>query len=485
MENKIQETKVDELIDEKNSSNPAEVHVMAFDLGASNGRAIVGVYNQKTIELHEVHRFSNDPVQLNKHIYWDFPRLFHELKTALVKAKNSGFSIKSVGIDSWGVDYGLIDEEGELMANPIHYRDSRAQQGLDKLLTLIDKDTLKRSTGMNCDSYNTINQLISDKNIHRPSCKALVNMPDLFNYFLTGKLYSEFSMATTTQLYDYTTMGWNIPLMNQLNINTHLFQDIIPSGTIVGDVRLELLNELKIEPLKVVAITSHDTASAIGSVVDEEDFLFIATGTWIIVGSKQEKMTMNEHVIAYNMTNEGAKYPQVNLMKNHVGLWIIQEAKRAWEKEGIEVSFAEMVDGARDINIDAYIDILDPRFFEPGDMPKKVTEYCQETHQAIPVTRDEIVKVIEQSLAKRIAQTLMELEIAVGKNYTKVHLFGGGIQDRLLCDLIREHSGKEVLLGAKEATAFGNVLEQFVALGAFPENESKNILEKSLYSMDK
>jgi len=485
MENTNQEKSIEKRIDKGNSHIPVEVHVMAFDLGASNGRAIVGVYNQETIELHEVHRFSNDPVQLNQHIYWDFPRLFHELKTALVKAKNSGFSIKSVGIDSWGVDYGLIDEDGELMANPIHYRDTRAQQGLDKLLSLIDKDMLKKTTGMNCDSYNTINQLVSDKNIHRSSCKALVNMPDLFNYFLTGKLYSEFSMATTTQLYDYETMGWNIPLMKQLNFNTHLFQEIIPSGTIVGDVRQELLNELKIEPLKVTAITSHDTASAIGSVVDEDDFLFIATGTWIIVGSKQEKMTMNEHVITYNMTNEGAKYPQVNLMKNHVGLWIIQEAKRAWEKEGIEVTFAEMVEGARSISIDSYIDILDPRFFEPGDMPKKVREYCQETHQIVPMSRDEIVKVIEQSLAKQIAQTLAELEVAVGKHYTKVHLFGGGIQDSLLCDLIREYSGKEVLLGAKEATAFGNVLEQFIAVGAFTEGESKNILEKSLYAMNK
>lgn len=459
------------------------VHVLAFDLGASNGRAIVGVYNHDKIELHEVHRFINDPVQLNNHIYWDFPRLFHELKTGLVKAKNKGFNVQSIGIDSWGVDYGLIDEDGELMANPIHYRDARAQEGLDILLSRIDKNTLKMRTGMNCDSYNTINQLVSDKNIHRTSCKALLNMPDLFNYFLTGKKFSEFSMATTTQLYNYDTMGWNIELLDFLQINSELFQPIIPSGTIVGQVKKEILDELKIEPLKVIAVASHDTASAIGSVVDEEEFLFIATGTWIIVGSKQQKMTMNDHVLAYDMTNEGAKYPQVNLMKNHVGLWILQETKRAWEKEGLEVTFAEMVEGARNISIDSYIDILDSRFFEPGDMPQKVIDYCKETHQTIPTSNDEIVKIIEQSLAKRIAMTLSELEIAVGKKYSSVHLFGGGIQDGLLCDLVREYSQKEVILGAKEATAFGNVLEQFVALGTFSEEESIDILEKSLKYM--
>lgn len=456
------------------------VHVLAFDLGASNGRAIVGEFNGETIELHEVHRFSNDPVQLNQHLYWDFPRLFHELKTSLIKAKNSGYRIESIGIDSWGVDYGLIDDEGELMVNPIHYRDPRAQAGLDKLLSIMDLKEIKLRTGMNCDSYNTVNQLISDKNIHRSHCKALLNMPDLFNYFLTGKKYSEFSMASTTQLLDYNTLQWNTEFMEQLGINPELFQTIIPSGTIVGDVKQDILDELKMEPMRVVSVTSHDTASAIGSIVDNEDFLFIATGTWIIVGAKQQQMTMNDHVIAFNMTNEGAKFPQVNLMTNHVGLWIIQESKRAWEKEGIHLSFSEMVSGAKDISIDAYIDILNSRFFEPGNMPEKVVEYCRETRQTVPQTNFEIIRVIEQSLAKRIAETLRELEVAVGKTYSKVHLLGGGIQDQLLCDLIRDFSQKEVVIGAKEATAFGNVLEQFIAVGAFSEEESKLILEKSL-----
>lgn len=456
------------------------IHVLAFDLGASNGRAIIGEFNGETIELHEVHRFNNEPVQLNQHLYWDFPRLFHELKTSLVKAKNNGYQVKSIGVDSWGVDYGLIDEDGELMANPIHYRDPRAQAGLDKLLAKMDLKEIKTRTGMNCDSYNTVNQLISDKNIHREHCMALLNMPDLFNYFLTGKMKSEFSMATTTQLMDYNTLDWNKSFMEELGIPSRLFQTIIPSGTIVGDVKQDILEELKLEPIKVTSVASHDTASAIGSVVDNEDFLFIATGTWIIVGSNQQKMTMNETVMEFNMTNEGAKYPQVNLMKNHVGLWIIQESKRAWEKEGIYLSFSEMVAGAKDISIDAFIDILDPRFFEPGNMPEKVVQYCKETGQAVPTTQYEIIRVIEQSLAKQIAMTLTELEIAVGKTYDKVHMLGGGIQDQLLCDLIREYSHKEVHIGAKEATAFGNVMEQFIAIGAFTEAESEQVLEKSL-----
>jgi rhamnulokinase/L-fuculokinase len=455
--------------------------VLAFDLGASNGRAIVAQYDEGKIELHEVHRFSNDPVELNQYLYWDFPRLFHELKTALLAAKNQGFHLQSLGIDSWGVDYGLLDEAGELIANPIHYRDKRAARGMEMLLEKFNKDELKQFTGMDCVSYNTINQLMNDRQVAKNMPLKLLNIPDLFNYFLTGSLSSEYSMVTTTQLYNYETKDWNYKLMKELSIPAELFSPVMTSGSLIGDLKPSICEELNMKPLKIVSVTSHDTAAAIRAIPsNEEDFLFIATGTWIIVGSKQKQMTMNDHVMKYNLTNEGGKYTNVNLMKNHVGLWILQESKRQWHREGMTVDFAEMVSLGIEADIDAFIDIMDSRFFEPGNMPLKVVDYCKESGQRVPTTIGEIVRVIEQSLAKQIAQTLLELEEAVGKTYEQVHIIGGGIQDALLCNLIESYSGKKLVVGPKEATTLGNVIDQFVALDIIKESERIEVLKKSI-----
>ncbi len=247
--------------------------VMALDLGASSGRAIVATYDNGKIVLDEVNRFSNDPVKLNKHTYWDFPRLFHELKQSLIKAKNKGYNVKSIGIDTWGVDYGLLDDEGELINNPVHYRDERAAEGMEMLLLRYDKESFKERTGMDCVSYNTINQIINDRHAKKDEAVAMLNMPDLFNYFLTGVISSEFSMVSTTQLYDYNKMDWNHDLIEELNLDDRMFRQVISSGTVVGDVKEEIIDELKIDPLKVVSVTSHDTASAIRSIpADEKDF---------------------------------------------------------------------------------------------------------------------------------------------------------------------------------------------------------------------
>jgi len=463
------------------ATNTDQSHVMAFDLGASNGRAIVGIYEDGKIELHEVHRFTNDPVRLGQYVYWDFPRLFHELQTALVQAKKKGYNIKSIGIDTWGVDYGLISEEGDLLGNPIQYRDDRAAEGMKQLLSKYDKETLKRRTGMDCVTYNTVNQLISEKLLRYDDVAAMLNTPDLFNYFLTGKMYSEFSIASTTQLYDYNSKEWNWEFIDELKFPKKIFKEVIGSGTIVGQVKQTIIDELKINPLKVVAVTSHDTAAGIRAIpTEEDDFLFIATGTWIIVGSKQKAVTMNDKVIAYDLTNEGGKFPNVNLLKNHVGLWILQESKKHWHKIGKDIDYPEMIKLARESQIEAYIDILDQRFFEPGNMPNKVKNYCKETNQQVPESIGEIVKVIEQSLAKQIATTLSQIESAVDKKYNSVYMFGGGVQDLLLCELIEKYSNKKVFLGPKEATAFGNVIDQLIALEIIDEGSRLEVLKASI-----
>jgi sugar (pentulose or hexulose) kinase len=287
-------------------------------------------------------------------------------------------------------------------------------------------------------------------------------------------------MATTTQLLDYETMDWNQPLIQELGFNPSLFMPITQSGSNLGPVKEEIAKELGIQPFDVISVTSHDTALALQGLPMEEDYLFIATGTWVIVGAKQEKMTMNEKVMEYGLTNEGGRYPSVNLLKNHVGLWILQESKRYWENNGVNIGFGEMVEVAREASINSIINIYDPRFFEPGDMPTKVQDYCKETKQEVPNTIGEIVRVIEESLAKQIAKTLSELEEAVEKRYDRVCMFGGGVQDQLLCQLIEKYSKKKLIFASKEATALGNITEQFIALGTMKEEERIKVLEASM-----
>ncbi|MBN2220690.1 MAG: rhamnulokinase, partial [Vallitaleaceae bacterium] len=437
------------------------MQVLAFDLGASSGRGIIGELNEGRIELTEIHRFENEPVMLNGVLYWDFLRLFHELKKTIKLAQQKGYQIASIGIDSWGVDYGVIDKSGQLMGNPVHYRDERAQRGMERLLKSYSNRELKEKTGMDCVSYNTVNQLMEESHINLDQASGILNIPDLLNYFLTGIKASEYSMATTTQLFDYSRNQWNDEWIKDLGFRRDLFQEIIPSGTVLGPVKQELCEELQVDPFQVVCVTSHDTAAAIQSVeCSRKNFLFVATGTWIIVGAKQEQVTMNQAVLDYGLSNEGGKYPSVNLLKNHVGLWLIQESKRQFEKEGQKLSFSELVEAGRKTQINTFIDIMDERFFQPGNMLKKIREYAIESKQKEPSTVGEYIRIIEQSLGKQIAITLKQIEEATGMEEDEIYLFGGGIQDELLCECIEEYSGKKVIKGAKEATALGNILDQ-------------------------
>lgn len=440
------------------------MEVMAFDLGASNGRAIVGKVEKGKIAYHEVHRFANEPVKLGNQLYWDFPRLFHELKTALIKARHQGFKVASVGIDSWGVDYGLIDGDGDLMNNPVHYRDERSERGRQKLLTIIDEVTLKKETGMDSVSYNTVNQLMMDKLLKTHSNLGFLNIPDLFNFMITGQRGSEFSMATTTQLVDYETLDWNWNLIDTCGLDPKLFHPIYPSGRIVGQAKEDFLKEIGYEALDVVSVTSHDTASALQSISDEDNYLFVATGTWIIVGSSQDKMTMNQKVMNYGLSNEGGRYPKVNLLKNHVGMWILQESKREWEKQGYPMDYPELIKRAEESDIDSFIDIEDPRFFSPGDMLLKINDYLDETNQTLAESVGDYVRVIEASLAKQISQSLVAIEEALGTSYDKVYILGGGVRDKMLLNLIGQFSGKQIIKGEIEATTIGNIKDQLKAL---------------------
>lgn len=458
---------------------------LAFDFGASSGRAILGKIEEDKLTLKEIHRFSNEPVIFSNHLQWDILRLCHEVKQGLLKCKNMGCNVGSIGVDTWGVDFGLLDEEGELMGNPYHYRDDRTQGMMEKCFTKIPKEELFKETGLQFAAYNSIYQLISmvekqDKKLY--DAKTLLLMPDLINYMLTGEKVSEFTEVTTTQLYDYKNSCWNQDILEKLNIPKHMFTEIVKPGMTVGRLRESICKELNVSSIKVISVGGHDTASAVAAVpAVGENHVFISSGTWSLLGIENESPIINDKVYKYNFTNEGGVNDKVLLLKNIMGLWILQECKREWEKEGQNIGFPELVRlGADEKGGKSFIDPDHELFYAPGNMPEKVKEFCKKTNQVIPETIGEIVRCVEESLALKYRWAIEKLEEITSKSIDTIHMVGGGIQDTLLCQLTANTTGKRVVAGPVEATAIGNIIIQAQALGVIKDvTHGKEIIRNS------
>jgi rhamnulokinase len=450
--------------------NHSASQFLAFDFGASSGRAILGEIKEDKLTLKEIHRFSNEPVRFSSHLQWDILRLCHEVKQGILKCKNQEYAIESIGVDTWGVDFGLLDEEGELMGNPYHYRDERTQGMMEKCFTKIPKEELFKETGLQFASYNSIYQLLSmvenrDKKLY--DAKTLLLMPDLINYMLTGQKVSEFTEVTTTQLYDYKNCCWKEEILEKLNIPKHIFTEIIKPGETVGALREEICKELNVPSIKVIAVGGHDTASAVAAVPAEgENHVFISSGTWSLLGIENMRPIINDKVYKYNFTNEGGVNDKVLLLKNIMGLWILQECKRAWEKEGENIDFPQLVClGSSEEGGRSFIDPDHELFYAPGNMPEKVKQFCRNTNQIVPETIGEIVRCVEESLALKYKWAIEKLEDITSKKIDTIHMVGGGIQDTLLCQLTANTTGKKVVAGPVEATAIGNIIIQAQALG--------------------
>lgn len=458
--------------------------VLAFDFGASSGRAMIGSFDGENIELTEIHRFSNDPVIVGDTMYWDILRLFHEIKQGILLAKQQG-SFDSIAIDTWGVDFGLIDQEGILLENPIHYRDKRTVGMVDKSFELIPKERFYQITGIQFMELNTAFQLLSlAKNrthILERGDKLLLT-PDLFNYMLTGIKKTEYSIASTTQLLDAKKRIWSKEVMDALGIPERLFTEIIPSGTIIGKLRQEICDELGLNPVDVVAVASHDTQSALVAVPTmEKDFIFISSGTWSLFGTELDEPVINEKSEKYNFTNEGGYNYKTTFLKNITGLWLIQESRRQWIREGIEYSFGELEHFAADTKpFKCFIDPDSEEFVTAGNIPRRIREFCERTNQEIPRTEGEIVRCINESLALKYRYTYEQLKECTGKEYSSIHMVGGGIKSRLLCQMTADSCNCQVIAGPIEATVLGNISLQLMA-GGVVENisEIRKIIAKS------
>ena len=445
--------------------------VLAIDLGASSGRGIVGAYDGERITLDEVHRFSNDPLQIGGSFFWDTLRLLHEIKQAILKCSKAG-GIDSVGIDTWGVDYGYIDKTGALLSVPYHYRDQRTAAAMTRVYEKLPYSELYKITGIESMSFNTVFQTNADLN-DRPwlveNAKTLLFTPDLLGYFLTGKKVSEYTIASTSAMMDAEKREFSRKVLSSLGYPERLFAPVVMPGNVLGKLTSSVDEETGGTGATVVNVPSHDTSCAVMAVPSaDDDFLFISSGTWSLMGIESREPIINELTERLSFTNEGGVDGKINVMKNIMGLWLIQESRRQWKREGREYSFDTLENEAKAAAPLKYIiNPDDASFNQAGNMPKKIADFCEATGQGRPESVGEIIRCIYESLSLRYRYTAEKLEELSGKKYDKINIVGGGTKEKTLCSLVADCTGKTVVAGPVEATALGNVAMQLVAAGVF------------------
>lgn len=443
---------------------------LAIDLGASSGRGIVVRFDGERFETTEVHRFENGPVQRGGGLFWDAPKLFEEIKAALRAAGQGGARPSSIGIDTWGVDFGLFDRAGKLIDQPRHYRDPRNVAAMEAAHRRVSRERIYRSTGIQFMALNTLYQLVAwAGQPDRPldSAARLLFMPDLFNYWLTGEMQTEPTIASTSQALAAVTRDWDRELLASLDIPVEIMPPIRPTGSIAGRLRDEVARETGHAGLPVVLAAGHDTASAVAAVPARgTDWAYISSGTWSLVGLELPEPNISDASLAANFTNEAGVGGTVRFLKNVTGLWLLQECRRCWAEAGRAVSFDELnrlAEAAEPLR--SLIDPDDPRFATPGDMPLRIRAACREAGQPEPATEGQIVRCILDSLALRYDEVLRTAATLTGRPIRTVHVVGGGSQNTLLNRLIAAAADREVVAGPAEATALGNAAVQAVAVG--------------------
>ncbi len=467
---------------------------LAIDLGASSGRGIIGTIENGKIKLSEIHRFSNDPVETDSGFFWDTLRLLYEIKAAILKCSLEEDGVDTIGIDTWGVDYAYIDDTGAMMAPSYQYRDPRTGPVMDEVYSIMPYSELYAVTGLESMSFNSIFQIVDDIR-RRPwlhnNADTLLLTPDLLGYLLTGKKAAEYTIASTTTLMDAKKREFSDEVMSRFGIRKNVFAPVVMPGNILGRLTDKIDGETGHSGAVVVNVASHDTASATAAVPAEgKDFVFISSGTWSLMGIESDAPVINEISRKYSFTNEGASFGKINVMKNIMGLWLIQESRRQWKREGKNYSFDEMSEAA--LSAEPFRSIVNPddvSFNMAGDMPGKIRAYCEKTGQPIPDTMGAVVRCIFESLSLRYRWTVEKLEELTGRKYNVINIVGGGTKDELLCTFTANGTGRKVVAGPVEATAIGNILVQAYASGEISGIEEgraivRNSFETKTYEPD-
>jgi rhamnulokinase len=446
-------------------------YFLAFDLGASSGRAILGTLINEKLELTEIHRFGNQMQLINGHYFWNIFSLFNELKTGLKKCvKEFGIQPESIGIDTWGVDFVHLTKEGLILSLPFAYRDSRTNTSMDDLFQIVSKEEVYAQTGIQFMQFNSLFQLFSmvkDQSSLLKVTDSILFMPDALNYLFSGVKKSEFSIASTSQMIIPGTCEWNYELIEKAGIPTHILQQIILPGTILGNIKEEIACETGSKTVPVIAVAGHDTGSAIVSVPGSHDnFAYISSGTWSLMGIESRKPLVSEQTLRLNFTNEGGVGATTRFLKNIMGMWLIQEVQRVWETEGTKYTWPEMVELARKSEPFRFlINPDDSMFLNPRDMTQAIRDFCYQTAQGTPQNHGEVIRCIYDSLALKYRFTLEQICDVTNQPIEVIHIIGGGANNHFLNQLTADATRLKVIAGPTEATAIGNIMIQAKALG--------------------
>lgn len=449
---------------------------LAFDLGASSGRALLGRWDGVGFTLEELHRFENGPVNILGHLHWDILRLWEEIKAGLARyAAQQTAPLAGVGVDTWGVDFGLLDRNGRLIGNPYNYRDQRTNGMVERVCELVPRSEIFAATGIQFLQINTLFQLYSMVYTADPqleSAATLLMIPDLFHYWMTGRKAAEYTNATTTQMFAGHERRWAMPLIERLGIPAQILPEIVAPGTVLGTLGDQLAAEAGLaRGVPVIAPATHDTGSAVAAVPGlDARSAYISSGTWSLMGVEIAQPVVNERAQALNFTNEGGVAGTIRLLKNINGLWLLQECRRQWQREGQNYAWEELLAQAeRATPLQALIDPDAPEFMSPGDLPAAIRAYCRQTGQPQPENVGAIVRSCLESLALKYRWVLAALEELTGQRIETIRIVGGGSQNRQLCQLTASACGRPVVAGPVEATALGNILVQAIAAGVIPD----------------
>ncbi len=444
---------------------------LAIDLGAESGRGVLGVLDGDRLNTTEIHRFPNPPVRLFGHWHWNVFRLFDEVKAALARAAAEvPGGVESVGVDSWGVDFGLLARDGSLLGLPFCYRDPRTQGAMEEFLKIVPRERVYELTGIQFLPFNTLYQVYAMVRDHSPLLDAasdLLFMPDIFNYVLCGVKASEFTMATTSQFFNPRTGEWNWGFFEEVGLSKRILQNVVAPGTFLGALRREVAEETGHPEIPVIATASHDTGAAVAAVPAEgTGWAYISSGTWSLVGVEEKEPIITARALAANFTNEGGVGGTFRFLKNVTGLWLLQQCRKTWSRD-LALGYDELVAGASEAPpFTALVDPDAPDFLHPPDMPAALGDYWRRTGQTEPPTRAGVTRAILESLALKYRLTLDELRDVTGRAIDRIHIIGGGAQNRLLCQFTADATGLPVIAGPTEGTAVGNCLVQAMALGA-------------------
>jgi rhamnulokinase len=463
-----------------------KANYIAVDLGAESGRVMLGRIADGRLTLEQIHRFSNGPVQEQGSLRWDFKRLLAEIKTGLGKAaKTADGKVGGIGVDTWGVDFGLLGSDGQLLEAPYHYRDSRTNGMMEKAFGIMPKRRVYENTGIQFMQLNSLYQVLAMRLANSDvlvKTDRLLFMADLISYFLCGKAFGEYTLASTSQMMDMKTGRWSKPIFDELALPMKIMPKITMPGAVVASLTNGVAKEIGCGKIPVIAVGSHDTASAVlGVPASGDKWAYLSSGTWSLMGVELPSAIVNDKTFQYEFTNEGGVEHTIRLLKNIMGLWLVQECKRQWQREGQDLSYGELTQmAAKAKPFFGYVNCDNSDFLAPGDMPSRINKCLSDTGQKPTQDKGQMVRLVLESLALKYRSVLNAIEDVTGSTIEVLHLVGGGIQNELLCQFTADATGRKVITGPIEATASGNILMQAKAAGQLKSiAEARQVIRNS------